>query len=1256
MECPQCLKPLQPIGKFWICPEHGQVATPPTSQAVSASTPVSLAGEIAETPLKVFLSYGHDEFSAEAVRIKADLERRGHTVWFDQQRLRPGSDWEQSIEEGLLRCDKVVLLMTPHSVRRPDGFCLNEIAKALEQRKLIIPVLLVELTGGAPVSISRIQYLDLRDGIPSASHPERYGLGFQRLVRAIEENALEFEGEQTRLLRVLDPLDFRADIAPHLVRFTGREWLFERLNDWLMHQPDSRIFWIVGGPGLGKSAIAAALSHRGDVRGIHFCVHLNADKSDPRRAVLSLAYQLSQQFPEYGRQLSQRRLEAEQGKDAPTLFDNLIVEPLQGSDIPTPSAPQLVVIDALDEATHDGRNELVDFIAQYWSRTPAWLKLVITSRPELAVTSRLYRSDLQPFVLDAKSEANRIDLRRFLINGLQQQGRAATDAVLDVILDCSEGMFLYVATVLDELRHGRLALDRVDDFPRGMAGHYQRFFARQFPRVDDYESRLQPVLSAIVAERAPLPLDVLAAATQLTDGALRQRLATLGSLFPVRPGDLPETADTVSPFHKSIVDWLTGIDEHTRLPLAGPFAIDRAAGEPALAAACWTLFRKVSGAWSPYVLRFTPEHLRLAGQLSEAVAVLSDFNYLGTRVYASQVFDLAGDMVALLQQLPDETLRQRLAPWSHFIRNNASLLGEHPGAFFQQAYNEPVQSPVSLAAQECWQAACHRLKPILPSRLLPQTFLEWINRPENWTPPACLLTLAGHTEWVNSVALSGNGATVASSAYDRTIRIWNSRTGECRTTLQGHSDGVLSVALSTDGMTVFSASADQTVKIWNGQTGECQVTLRGHTQRVTSVAVPAQISVVVSGSADKTVKIWDTRTGMCRRTLVGHQGEITAVAVAANGNTIVSGSSDRTLRVWDTQTGQCRATLEGHTLEITSVAVSSNVTTAVTGSIDKTVKIWDIATGTVRRTLDGHEHRVTCLALSADGATLLTGAYDKTVKVWDVATGVCRVTLTGHVHSLTGLALSADGSTVASSSYDMTVKLWDLDAGNCPAPLSGHTGGVTSIALTDDGLTIVSASADLTAKVWDAQTGTCVTTLVGHTNWLLCVALSRDGGTIVTGAADNTVKVWNAQTGACQATCTGHAREVTRVAVSDDGRTVVSGAYDRTVKVWDAETGVCRATFPTASVEAAAAWPQVALPPVNRVLEQQANVLTVPDSESAASLLAFGSFDVALGPLPDDKILAFNTRGEAFWFQIRRCHPADLRLQIATRDLMENAR
>lgn len=108
---------------------------------------------------RIFISYGHDEHVPLAEHLRDDLRDRGHEVWYDEERLKPSYDWEAFIEEGLERLaadrtnSSVLLLLTPHSVRRPDGYCLNEVARALSRGLKIIPLMVVD--SEPPLSICR---------------------------------------------------------------------------------------------------------------------------------------------------------------------------------------------------------------------------------------------------------------------------------------------------------------------------------------------------------------------------------------------------------------------------------------------------------------------------------------------------------------------------------------------------------------------------------------------------------------------------------------------------------------------------------------------------------------------------------------------------------------------------------------------------------------------------------------------------------------------------------------------------------------------------------------------------------------------------------------------------------------------------------------------------------------------------------------------------------------------------------------------
>ncbi|MDQ0290588.1 toll/interleukin-1 receptor domain-containing protein [Oligosphaera ethanolica] len=120
-------------------------------------------------PMRIFLSYGHDD-NEELVRlILADLEARGHDVWFDktpekEKGIQAGDDWRRAILDGIDRSNQVLSFLSKRSTRDP-GVCLDEIAIAIGVKGGNIQTVLVEseLEVKPPASISHIQWLDMHD-------------------------------------------------------------------------------------------------------------------------------------------------------------------------------------------------------------------------------------------------------------------------------------------------------------------------------------------------------------------------------------------------------------------------------------------------------------------------------------------------------------------------------------------------------------------------------------------------------------------------------------------------------------------------------------------------------------------------------------------------------------------------------------------------------------------------------------------------------------------------------------------------------------------------------------------------------------------------------------------------------------------------------------------------------------------------------------------------------------------------------------
>ena len=97
--------------------------------------------------------------------------------------------------------------------------------------------------------------------------------------------------------------------------------------------------------------------------------------------------------------------------------------------------------------------------------------------------------------------------------------------------------------------------------------------------------------------------------------------------------------------------------------------------------------------------------------------------------------------------------------------------------------------------------------------------------------------------------------------------LWDAATGKCSLTLSGHSDYVCSVAISGDGSVVVTGSNDKTAMLWDAATGKYLLTLSGHSDSVFCVAISGDGSIVVTGSGDKTAKLCDVTTVKCSLTV-----------------------------------------------------------------------------------------------------------------------------------------------------------------------------------------------------------------------------------------------------------------------------------------------------------------------------------------------------------------------------------------------------
>ena len=199
---------------------------------------------------------------------------------------------------------------------------------------------------------------------------------------------------------MLSRIPFTAELRAHGERFVDgtRQWVFVDIEAWRKDVQGSPCRVLLAGPGFGKTAIvaryAAAVAPQ-HILALHLCFHNDTVKRDPIRMAKSLAVQIAEKLPAFATELDKVLADEELQRQlrgdikVREVVDRLLIQPLasmQPPDISETGGRLLIVVDALDEAAHNLKNDLLACIANdFGDKLPKWCALLVTSRPELKV-------------------------------------------------------------------------------------------------------------------------------------------------------------------------------------------------------------------------------------------------------------------------------------------------------------------------------------------------------------------------------------------------------------------------------------------------------------------------------------------------------------------------------------------------------------------------------------------------------------------------------------------------------------------------------------------------------------------------------------------------------------------------------------------------------------------------------------------------------------------------------------------------------
>ena len=489
---------------------------------------------------RVFISYGHDGYSKFALKLADALKESGYEIFIDIEGIRNGEQWEINLENGLNwtnekgRNGLFLLLMTPHSVRRPDGFCLNEIAYAIDIKLKIIPVMLKEVT--PPLSIYRLQYYNLP--IEDKEDCSVYEASISKIISVLKNTEnFDTSGGFRKLEKDLKPLDFNNELKLYSRNFVGRKWIFNIIDTWL--ETNNRTLLITGMPGIGKTAISTYLYHKlKNVLAFYMFRRDDNEKLSIKSFVTTIAFQISTQIPEYREFLLDTDIENLLSRfQGVTLFRKLIAEPLSGT---RPSIEnKVILIDGLDEAEREGQNRMANIIAACSEELPDWLHTIILSRPVSSVMIPFSFAQITAIKPDCND--NLSDLMLYVKNKLPNM----TEEMHSSIVDKSEGSFLYAKFACDNTLSRSTA-----DLPYGMSQFYFRTFGELFPNVDEYASKARHILEYLVASPYPLPQALLMEFTECDS----YELNTFKN--KMRPFLQLYSNNYIRLYHSSLAEWL----------------------------------------------------------------------------------------------------------------------------------------------------------------------------------------------------------------------------------------------------------------------------------------------------------------------------------------------------------------------------------------------------------------------------------------------------------------------------------------------------------------------------------------------------------------------------------------------------------------------------------------------------------------------------------------------------------------------------
>jgi WD40 repeat protein len=246
---------------------------------------------------------------------------------------------------------------------------------------------------------------------------------------------------------------------------------------------------------------------------------------------------------------------------------------------------------------------------------------------------------------------------------------------------------------------------------------------------------------------------------------------------------------------------------------------------------------------------------------------------------------------------------------------------------------------------------------------------------------------AQHRNWVEAVAVSGNGQFMASADEKGELIAWQGDGEPLTQVLKAHSGRIRSLDFSPDGAVLATGSWDGTMEFWSTKTWEVQGDPINCGEVNCVQFSPSGELLAIATHWD--IQIWKPHARECIMEFKAHAAIKSAwnfaVTWTPDGTHILSAGSyaDPTIRQWNTSTWQqVGDPWKGHTDWIYALAMNSTGTLVASASDDYHVRLWRLSDQRPIAIFKSSEP-VWCVAFSADDKHIFSGCYT-TISEWAV--------------------------------------------------------------------------------------------------------------------------------------------------------------------------------------------------------------------------------------------------------------------------------